>query len=185
MRTLQDRLRELNDQYAASLALEAVKAAQAEAPVATQVTIRNHGQIRSMVLPVGWIEEGREEGDIGARSYWSFHPEKDSDVRICFYYRGRHVSPEAGQRFHEILQLRPHWLTSSQIASIAEIIRDKKAEDAFQALLFQTNDFNGKNVLLVEGRYKTIDEDTIAMYIDADGMGRAIQEVFFQAPKGE
>src|SRR5262249_11993740 len=150
----QDRLRELNDQYTASLALEAVMAAQAEEPVATQVTIRNHGQIRSMVLPVGWIEERREEGDIGAQSVWSFQPENSPDVRICFFYRGWHVSREAGQLFHDILQLRPHWLTSSQIASLAEIIRDKKDEDAFQALLFQTNDFNGKNVLLVEGRYK-------------------------------
>ncbi len=183
-KSLQERLRELAEQTAGSAPEEG--AGEETGPSdATQVTIRDHGQIRTMVLPGGWVEERREEGSIGSRSFWSFHPPASPGVRICFYYRGRLVSPEAGQKFSAVLKVPPHWLTSTQIASLAEIIREKKDPDDFQALLFQINNFNGKKVLLVEGRYKTIDEDTIALYIDADGTGRAIQEIFFQAPKGD
>lgn len=147
--------------------------------------VRNHGQIAEMTLPKGW-EEGppyRFAGGIGTRSFREIHPPEAPKAMLCFYYRGLPINPEAGKNFHDILAKPGHVLTQDELNSLGEVLRDKAKAEDFTPFLARTEDWNGKRVLVVEGRYPGIQEDTFEIFVDASGDGRAVQEIYYQAPK--
>ena len=49
----------------------------------------------------------------------------------------------------------------------------------------RVEDLNGKKVLVVEGQYTQSGDKIHAVYVDADGSGRFVQEIFYQSPKDE
>lgn len=147
--------------------------------------MRNHGQIAEMTLPTGWEEAPpyRFTGGIGTRSFRNIHPPEAPNAILGFYYRGLPINEEAGKSFHDILQRPPHVLTQEEFKSLSEVLRDKAQAEDFISYVARTEDWNGKRVLVVEGRYAEIQEDTIELFVDARRDGRVIQEIYFQAPK--
>lgn len=141
------------------------------------------GQIQEMQPPAGWQEGKPVKPTAGSSLYQEFHPADQPDVRLCFYYRGRRVSESAGEAFHDILQKPAHTLSAAELTSIKEVLRDKANPNAFGTLAARTEDMNGKRVLVIEGHYKGIQHDTHAIFIDSDGTGSAVQEVYYQAHK--
>ena len=81
-----------------------------------------------------------------------------------------------------MLKRPAHELNLQELALIAEVLSDKQSLQTFATSGARTEDVNGKRVLIVEGRYKQNQYDVMHMFIDADGSGRAVQEVYFQAP---
>jgi hypothetical protein len=146
--------------------------------------LTGHGQIAHMVFPEGWVEGPpyRFEGGIGTRSFREFHPIEDPKAMLCFYYRGLPVNAALGERFHSVLEQEPHVLSDEEYSSLREILRDKHNPEDFTLISAQVEDFNGKRVLTVFGRYNKIQEDIYEIFIDADRTGRVVQEVYFQAP---
>jgi hypothetical protein len=65
------------------------------------------------------------------------------------------------------------------------MLRERANPEVFHILSARTQDLNGKRVLLLEGRYTEIQKDLYEVFIDADGTGRVVQEVYFLAPKIE
>lgn len=164
---------------------ETPRVAQVQKMSDSRAMIENHGQIENLPLPKDWVESNKKfASGIGARSFRAFHPKNDEKVALCLFYRGLAMSPTSSEAFHDLLEKKPHPLDLSELASIKEVLRDKKNPADFTIKNAETKDVSGKRVLVVEGRYKELQEDATAMFIDADGTGRFVQEVYYQTPKG-
>jgi len=149
------------------------------------VEIRNKGQIADMTFPKNW-KEGTTEPytGIGHRSYNEVQLAGDKDVAVSFFYRGFPLRDDKqAQAFHDTLGKSPHTLSSAELQSMKEVLGDKANPNDFNMLSARTEALNGKNVLIVEGRYKTLQQDAYHMFVDSDGSGKNVQEVFYQAPK--
>lgn|SRR5262249_5027466 len=145
--------------------------------------LSNHGQIASMDLPAGWVEgPARTYTGAGTRSFRAFHSPDIPEAKLCFYYRGLPVQPESAQTFREVLGKPPHMLDESEISALSEVLRDRGNSEQFQMRDIRTEDLNGRRVLVVEGTYDKIQQDTYALCIDADGSGRFVQEIYYLAP---
>lgn len=142
------------------------------------------GRINSMVLPAGWAP-GVVDKKGSADLFEEFHHPDTPSAVLAFYYRGRRLPNEVGRSFVEILERDPHVLSLKEIDSIKRVLRDKQDPADFSMMTARTEAIGGKKVLLVEGRYKESQQDTLEIFIDSDGTGTAVQEVFFQAPKDE
>jgi len=148
------------------------------------IALENHGQIVRMQFATGWVEGPKHtfQGGIGTRSFREFHPTDTPDAMMCFYYRGLPAGEAVGALFHNMLAKDPHLLAPEEYDSIREVLRDKHNPEDFSLVMAQVEDFNGKRVLTVFGRYVKIQEDLYEIFVDADGTGRVIQEIYFQAP---
>jgi hypothetical protein len=144
--------------------------------------ITDHGQIKSMSLPPGWVEGTPTLGGIGTRSFREVHPVVDPDATLCFFYRGLPVNEALGKTFRNILDMPPHELTQKEMSSISEILRDHDKKGHFTPLSVRTEDFNGKRVLTLNGRLPKTQEDLKEIVVDTEGTGRVVQEIYFQAP---
>jgi hypothetical protein len=156
--------------------MEGSKSASATWPV-TDV-----GQVRSLTLPATW-QQGRIVKPLaGAGAYRQYHRTDAPESVIVMYYRGRRTALNAGKRFRNVLDKPPHVLTHTEARALGEIIRDRASAQDFKIVLACTQDWNGKRVLIIEGKWNELQHDTFAILIDSDGTGTAIQEIYFQAP---
>lgn len=141
------------------------------------------GQIESMTLPEDWLESYVDKPEGSPASLRLFHPTGEELAQLGFFYRGRRLAAKDGQAFCDLLRQSPHVLSGSELESIASLLRDKSDPEEFKLLIAKTEDFNGKRILVVEGRFLEISEDNRSIFIDSDGTGTAVQEVYFQAHK--
>ncbi len=149
-----------------------------------EVQIRDHGQIKDMTLPKDWVEGGPYKIDgPGTRSFREFHPTENPEALIGFFYRGLKIGEAGGKNFHDILDKPPHSLSQAELTSLSDVLRDKGKPEDFAVYSAKTMDWNGKKVLVVEGRYKELQQDALEIFVDADNDGRVVQEVYYQAPK--
>jgi hypothetical protein len=164
---------------------EHLEASKQQAGGRANLEIHDKGQIVSMTFARGWREGFTEPySGIGHRSYNEIQLSSDEDVAVSFFYRGFPLHNQtAAEAFHTMLQSAPHTLSAQEVHSIAEVLGDKASTNAFNTLSIRTENLNGKNVLLVEGRYKALQQDVYQLYVDADGTGKNVQEVFYQAPR--
>lgn len=140
------------------------------------------GQIDHIDLPAGWEEGPRYEQREHSPSYQEFHPPGEKDCQLGFYYRGRRVSDRAAQTFRKILSLAEHVLSHGEFDALSEIVGDKINPADFHVTTARTKSINGKMVLIIDGRYLELQHETSHIFLDADGTGSAVQQIFFQAP---
>lgn len=157
-------------------------------PLAPEVEneVLDRGEVRRMVLPKGWIlGEVRDKGEEKQYSYATFHPREAANVLLWYFYRGYKMNEREASEFKQVLDKPAHMLTAPETRSVAQIIRDKSDPDNFRLMAAKTEEINGKKVLVVEGRYVEADDDAYSIYIDADRLGRTVQELHFRAPKDQ
>jgi len=149
--------------------------------------IAEQGQVASMDLPEGWTEAAAEHSKfgIGSRSMREFHPDGNSEVKLGFFYRGLKISSEGGQAFRSLLQSSPHQLSTEEIATIRETLQEAANPEYFSLQSAKTEQWNGKQVLIVRGVYKKSQNEIYDIFVDTDGTGQSIQEIFYQAPKDQ
>jgi len=147
--------------------------------------VRDRGQIAEMALPQGWVEAPPVQfsGGVGMKSRRVIHPPEAPRVRLCFFYRGLPMNQAASRQFFNVLQMPAHNLSESEFNSLGVLLRDRDDPAEFTLFTARTEDWNGRRVLVVEGRYHDLQEDCLGIFIDAAGDGRLVQEVFYQAPK--
>lgn len=146
--------------------------------------VRNRGQIAEMTLPEGWVEAPPVvfSGGQGMKSRRVIHPPDLPAVRLTFFYRGLPMNRRAGQAFLKVLQQPPHDISDEEWNSLTVLLRDRDPEE-FTRFTARTEDWNGRRVLVVEGRYLELQEDNLEIFVDAVGDGRTVQEILYQAPK--
>ncbi len=150
-----------------------------------KMEITDIGQVQRMVLTDQWTVPAHQPEVPAGSGFHEYFVKDRPEVKICFYYRGRRTSERSGEAFRGVLQKPPHVLLASEIDALAETLRNKDDKSVFSLLNARTEDINGKRILIVEGRYIAKQYDTQALYIDSDGTGTAVQEVYYQAPKQE
>ena len=144
--------------------------------------IVNYGQIGSMPMPAGWVESERRENVTGNSSLRKFCPVDDERAGLYFYYRGYGLGPSAAGTFAGILHAGPHHLDSAEVLCLGTVIREKANAQDYTVFTALVTSLSGRDVLVVEGGDNRFDESAFSIYIDADGSGRFVQEISFQAP---
>src|SRR5262249_1168574 len=90
----------------------------------TSLLVTEHGQIKKMLLPAGWIEGPVKEGPFDVQSLRWFHPPEDDQARLCLYYRGYPVEEVSGEAFRALLAAEPQELSAEQLWPVQEVMRD-------------------------------------------------------------
>lgn len=145
------------------------------------------GQVARMEFPNTWTAGATEKKPMQTESLTKFQLAGDPDTKICLYDRGTPIRPSVAEAFHNLLEQAPHTLTESQFAALSEILRDK-SQQYFSKRDARTEDLNGKRVLVVEGSFykgKPDQVDNKSIYIDADGTGSVVQEIWYDSPKNK
>ncbi len=141
------------------------------------------GQV-NMSIPLTWVRSQLKENQIGNDRLEEYLVGGDPKATLSFYYRGRRCSEAAGKDFLKILNAPPHELSKTEFGQLFEITRNKR-EDRFTKTSARTVDIRSKRVLIVAGSFdkgKPGQVDNKTIYIDSDGTGTAVQEIYFQAP---
>jgi len=149
--------------------------------------IVNHGQIERIAIPERWVEGPPTEFQgIGTRSLREFHPPESPNAQLCLFYRGLPVSDEAGELFRSVLSEPDHQLSAEEVDAIREILRERGDPKVFDLVSPpRTLTIGGKRVLMLEGVYKATNKYLQEIFINADGSGRVVQEIYFIAPQDD
>lgn len=137
------------------------------------------GQIESAKLPAGWSKLS-ENYDNAVGSFTAFKS-STTDALLCFHSRSGPIDPATADSFKRVLQGEPRSLSQSDLAQLGLLLGERN-QDMFDVNKASTVAIDGRNALLIEGRYKSVDLKVKALYIDASGDGRSVQEVYLQAP---
>lgn len=141
------------------------------------------GKIKSMSLPDGWVAGAPEPNrGVPGRVYRYFHAPQSKDVQICYFNRGPAMYKQFADGFRDILSKPAHKLSPEEIPYLRELLREMANPKHFQLNNASTIDHNGKRVLLLEGRYIGIQHDVRELFIDSDGTGQFVQEIYYKAP---
>jgi hypothetical protein len=147
----------------------------------TAATLKKQGQIKSMELPHGWIEIPVEK-HIASDFLKEYRAPENEEVKLSFYYRGKRIAPGGAADFLTVLALPDHELSEEEFISVDLVVRNASDPEFFVLSSSRTEMINGKRVLIVEGIWNTGIVD-MAMFIDSDKTGSAVQEVHYQAPE--
>ncbi len=144
----------------------------------------SEGEIKAMRLPAVWQKGASKDRDESKPySYRVFNPSGRPDVLLAYFDRGYKLGDAPSRSFRDVLDKPPHVLLPAEINAVAEVLRDKSDPDDFKIVGAHTEVLNGKNVLVVEGRYVDAQEDAYTVYVDADGRGSTLRELQYRAPK--
>jgi hypothetical protein len=146
------------------------------------IEINALGQIEHLVVPIGWLERPVDRHPMQLWTLREFHPASLPSVRLYIYYRGHPVSQRSGEAFEILLNKPAHELDESEWWSVQEVLRDAALPEAFERRRARTYDWSGKRVLIVDGHWLRLKEDSFAIFINAADHGCQVQEVHFVGP---
>jgi hypothetical protein len=146
--------------------------------------LSNQGQVAAMDLPDGWVEKPAEtmRTTIGTRSLREFSQPDEPEACICFYYRGLPLTAVGAAAFRTTIRQPEHPLSAKEIETLREVLKERGDASVFVIESARTLDWNGRRVLRLEGHYKQTGANLIELFVDCDGTGRAVQEIYFIAP---
>jgi hypothetical protein len=152
-------------------------------------TLTNVGRIMHMTLPAGWTDGRHQEPTSAGSSYFrEYRAPSSNQTAISIFFRGKAMGLSSSMAFQKVLygDTRCRELTTDEIRSLHELLKDKCDRQHFTILSARTQLISGKRVVIVQGRYKQLNEESIHVYIDADGRtGLFVQEIFFQAASAD
>jgi len=138
------------------------------------------GQIKDMQVPEGWSRT--EQNNVDLSSMIIFTPSDDLEVQLGFYYRGTPISVRDGQAFRALLQTDKGSLAQDDLAGIRNVLADIADDSRFHIFSAGTSTFNGRRVLVVQGRWQANQYESFEMFIDAGKDGTVVQQIYFVAP---
>lgn len=153
--------------------------AQMQTPI-----VENEGYVKSMNLPPGWIEQS-EPRPAWAGPYWRiFRPSPDAKARLSFFDRGRPLTDNAAQDMHKLLMNAPAVLTTEDLQTIREVIRDAALVDEFKFRNARSHVLNGRRVIIIEGQWNELQEECLWV-IASEPQSAWVYEIVYQAPENE
>lgn len=141
------------------------------------VEIIDYGPIRRMLLPDNWKK--LPDPDDFTHKYAR---ENEKDVEIYFFFRGKPVSNTTASRFCALLAKPPHKLDSEELLDLEVVIRDASEDVYFTLTETHTQLLNGLMVYVVQGHWKLSEVDSLGIFVDCDGDGKIIEEIYYLAP---
>lgn len=143
--------------------------------------LKDIGQMESMALPDSWQEKNYPDSGDGS-SFRQFQA-PDHLSSLNFYYRGARLDGDSASALKQTLDSPEHLVMGQELTQLSEVLRNKDSDDGFALATAQTKNINGKMVLQVEGTFTKQKVDNVSLYIDGDGTGSAVQEIFYQGPQ--
>lgn len=140
------------------------------------------GQVDSVMLRDDW-EKGITEATPAPFS--EYHSTKFPETKLCFFYRGHRMSESGSNNFTQTLSQADHALSKSEIQSLQEVLGTKADKESYTMLDARTQSLNGKRVLIVRGAYLENHYENETVYVDSDGSGSAVQEIYWQSPRSD
>lgn len=160
-----------------------------------------------LVVPETWVGVKDKFPELPGKAMTEFHPPGNPDLQIAVLYRGRPENEQAGEKFHRLLAANadlklPKVLTPEQIKDLNPImgyvIGDNQYKGSINPLYgpgkfhlstAKLMSVNGKTVLAAEGELHDRAGKTLSyfsgVFIDSDGTGRNVHEIFLQTQNSE
>ncbi len=151
-------------------------------PNQTIMKIQNQGQIKSMELPASWQLLDDYDPHAAQPSYLRYGPGNLANVELYLYFPGRALPGAVQQSIKNILGGPERQLSATEIDSISILLRDASLPGAFSFLNVRSQNWKGKKVLLVEGRWNEIQQDRFWLIVPSNSECETHQEIWFQAP---
>jgi hypothetical protein len=153
------------------------------AATGVQPVVTDIGQIAVMKLPPGFVIGKSNLPGEGTWFFQEYHLEADPEVKVYFEYRGKRISKQSSEKFHNLFTGPPHNLSQAELESLRQVLQTRSDPASFRAMVAKTQDIHGKLVLVIEGLFLKHDLQVRTLYVDSDGTGSAVQEITFQTPK--
>lgn len=141
----------------------------------------NVGAIDTFEVPTNW-QLGRHT----ERAYgyvYSWHPDGNTRVSLNLIYLGRPLHITDSANFQDLLATENRPLALEELHPIRAVLSEKADIDVFRLTAASVKEVSDMKVLAVTGGYKDQPVDVHAIYINASGDGRVVQEVSFIAPR--
>ena len=159
--------------------------------------VTEEGSIKRLSMPKHWQQAMPDFSDdramIGAPMLTEYNPAGDRATKMCYWNRsfgGTKESAETAMNFNRVLSQEPHHLSQQELKSLQNIIGNGvyANTDSFDIVHAETKKIHGRTVLAVESAYKDSPSQpqgrrSYGVFIDADGSGRYIEQVYFAAPE--
>jgi hypothetical protein len=146
--------------------------------------IEDYGVIAEMLIPPGWIpaeEVGDPDSIVEVRCY---RAREFRDVVLYLRFSGRPNGDDARFKWLELIEAGDqHDVSLEDMERISLIVGDIADSEHFELIDARAEDWNGKRVLLVEGRVKDRNWSAIHIFADINGDGEYTQEITFGAPR--
>lgn len=148
----------------------------------TPTIVSDIGEVKSVSIPSGWTELKPHE--FGERIVRVWQYEKEPRVRFVSYQRNGELSLNGASAFNRVLYNEFHTLNRPELSTLEELLEATAKADVFEVLAAYTKYLNNKRILRIDGTWLRDDVSSIAIWVDADGKGRKVQQLAFLAPKG-
>ncbi|MBX9696131.1 MAG: hypothetical protein K2Z81_27330 [Cyanobacteria bacterium] len=136
-----------------------------------------------LAVPLGWQEfTVRQPRSI--ETLRKFHQPRKSDVQLCLYERGHPVTLDSATAFSGVLA-STRALQEEDLRILQEILGNLALEGEFQTTEARTVELSGRRVLEVQGCWPKLDIRSCHYFIDTEGDGSTVLEVYFAAPTNE
>lgn len=148
--------------------------------------IEDFGCIARMDLPENWLhlpQKKRNEFDLD--TLIKFSAPENNEVQICFHSRGRPITEMQAEKFREILRKEPHTLSADEWRRIHEVLNRMATPEECTIASVRTELIKERMVLVAEGRWKDSEYNMYSVFIDSDGSGSIIEEIYFAAPRSD
>jgi hypothetical protein len=103
-------------------------------------------------------------------------------VEVCLYYRGRPLAGSGQTALQSAINGAAGPLDAKAVELLGEVLRDASLPEAFDFWNVSTKDWNGRRVLIVEGRWNQLKVARFWLFVPADRDCSNVQEIWFQAP---
>ena len=151
---------------------------------ASGLTVTDLGTIQSLELPTKWVAAPPPE-EVGGRQLHKWHLLTRRDIRFCSYLRNVSLSKPTATVFQEVLYSEFHSVSQTELEKLDEILESMSNTDAFQIIDANTGYLNSRRVLTIKGRWLKTLEETISCFVDVNGDGLHVHQIYFTAPSGE
>ncbi len=139
------------------------------------------GAINRITLPKDWVQGLVRRNLLGHSFYEEYTAAGAPEVRLFFFYAGATVEASVAAAVKESLAQPSHVLSQKEASQLSPLLRARHGP-AFVRQAFQTEDLNGRMVLLLTGSYTEDNKNMICMFIPCDEAASVILELEFQAP---
>jgi hypothetical protein len=150
----------------------------------TDKVIRDYGVIARMALPERWIEDAHNDDDTAdIMETRCFRAPEFSEVALYLKFSGRPNPAAARKAWMKLIEsedLSP--LYARDIQDISPILGDVADAELFELTNAHVQDWNGKRILFVEGRFKEQSWRCVQLFVDIYDDGEYTQQITFGAP---
>lgn len=150
----------------------------------TSKNLTDFGPVSNLVLPANWIEQKvLKKSGHDTKTLRKFHSLNNNQIQFCAYYRGLPVAEQSAVNFSRCLAKQPGALDNETLLELQEVLGPLAITEEFTLERASVKEINGKKVLAVEGHWPNLKLKSRNIFIDANGDGSIVYELYYAAPE--